>query len=240
MIDINNYGNMIEGFKVKGTHTAEYGMWLVERYAPTPQEKEILESVPFMQGEYDFSSILGARVYNNRQLSYKFEIINTDYQNRKNVQTSIENWLMNNNHAELHDDHALEYTYYAKCTSVNVTDAHGGLSVDIEFTAYPFKRGYLLEGNDIWDSFNFLLDVSQTTEFVVNGTQNITLYNAGANLISPVIIASSEIEIVKGNQTYIVQPGETKSVEFALVVGENNMTLKGNGSIEFRFRKELL
>ena len=39
------------------------GWYLQKREAPTPDEKEIVESIPYMQGELDFSSALGERVF---------------------------------------------------------------------------------------------------------------------------------------------------------------------------------
>ncbi len=244
MMDLTNglpeLGRINEGFTRSGTHTKEYNMWLIERQAPTPQEKEIIESVPFMQGHYDFSMILGGRVYENRPLIYVFELLDRNYTSRKSIQTSIENWLMRGGHEPLYDDHAENYHYIAKCTSVDVADAYSGLTITIEFEAYPFKIGDLLEGNDIWDTFNFELDVAQITEFEISGTKSIVLYNAGNNMINPQIKASSDFEISKGNQTFIVPAGTSESHDFMLNTGENNLTITGNGTIEFLFYKELL
>src|SRR5699024_9538236 len=221
-------------------HTKEYGMWLVERHAPTPEEKRIIEDVPFMQGHYDFSMILGGRVYENRPLTYVFEILNRNYTSRKSVQTSLENWLMNSDYAPLYDDHAENYHYIAKCQNVSTEDTYGGLTVTIEFDAYPFKIGDYLEGNDIWDIFNFELDVSQITEFNINGTKEIVLYNVGSNIINPKIKTTSTFEIKQGNQTFNVPSGTSESHEFTLKTGENKLTITGNGTIEFLFYKELL
>lgn len=244
MIDLTNglpeLSNAKEGFKYNGKHTREYDMRLVERNAPTPTEKRITENLPFMQGEYDFSMILGGRVYNNRPLTFKFELLNRYYTNRKSIQTSIENWLMNSGYTPLYDDHAEGYRYIAKCIGVSVSDTYGGLTIDIEFDAYPFKISEIKEGNDLWDPFNFELDVAQVTEFAVNGTEEITLYNVGSNLLQPTIKTTAPMTITKDGRTYNVPQGQTKSHEFTLNVGENKLTIQGNGKIEFLFYKELI
>lgn len=237
---IKDYGNIIEGFTRDGEHTSNRNMWLVERSAPTPPEKVIKENIPFMQGTHDFSMILGGRVYENRPLTYRFEIINQNYQNRKVIQTSLENWLMRSGYEPLYDDHAKGYYYIAKCTSVDVADSSGGLTVVIEFDAYPFKIGELQEGNDIWDTFNFELDVAQITKFEVNGSEEIVLYNVGQNNLVPTIKTSVPMEIIKDGVTYVIPTGDTKSHEIAIGLGENHMTIKGNGTIEFLFYKELI
>ena len=153
MIDLTNglpeFGQPKEGFTRSGIHTSEYGMWLVERQAPSPSEKEVIESVPFMQGVYDFSNILGERVFNNRTLTYSFVIKEQDYEHRKIDQTAIENWLKKDGVAPLYDDHARGYYYMAKCTSVNTDDFYGGLGVTTTWDAYPFKISELPEGHDI-------------------------------------------------------------------------------------------
>ena len=96
------------------------------------------------------------------------------------------------------------------------------------------------EGNNLWDSFNFESDVLQDTKFTVNGYSNVNIYNSSAIDIEPTIIASSNFEIIKDNKKYVVESGTSKDYRFKLKKGDNNITLKGNGTIEFRFRKEVL
>ena len=47
-------------------NSRDAGWYLQKREAPTPDEKEIVESIPFMQGVLDFSSVLGERVFEPR------------------------------------------------------------------------------------------------------------------------------------------------------------------------------
>lgn len=44
--------------------------------------------------------------------------------------------------------------------------------------------------------FNFELDVAQLTEFDINGSKEITLFNPGSNMIASKIIASDSFEVV--------------------------------------------
>lgn len=233
-------GGIVEGFQRGTKHTKEYNLWLIERNAPTPSEKEITDSVPFMQGLYDFSTILGERVYENRTISYQFEIIEGDYQSRKLIQTQLENWLMKDGYSPLYDDHAKGYYYMAKCTGVDIEDTSGGLTVDIEFNAYPFKISILPEGHDIWDNIDFDLDVLIPVEFDVNGSLEVNLLNIGITSVTPKITTNAPMTIQKGNMTYEVKEGITKSERFRLDTGENKLTITGNGHIEFEYRKELI
>lgn len=233
---------IVEGFMFGDIHTKEYSMSLKDRQAPTPEENVITEEVPFMQGSYDFSMILGERIFKNRTLSYRFEVEERSYQHRKVDEIVLKNWLMKKGWGRLYDDHDDGYYYWAKCTSVTVEDDHvfGRLSISISFEAYPFMVADLEEGHDIWDEFYFDLDYSQPNEFEVSGSSSINLMNVGSVGVVPTIIASSQMAIIKNGATYTVPAGESKSESFRLEIGENAMTINGTGTIKFIFYKELL
>ena len=58
--------------------------------------------------------------------------------------------------------------------------------------------------------------------------------------IVPDVICDSNMEVIKDNTTYKFKSGSTKDYRFKLQKGINKITLKGNGYIEFSFRKEVL
>ena len=246
MMDITNgveFDRSIkEGFVFNGFDTREYDMHLIERSAPTPQEKEIIESVPFAHGVYDFSNILGERIFDNRPISYTFQIYEHDYDRRKHEQTVLENKLLGTHITRLEDTYDSNYYYLGKCVSVNTTDDHvyNRLIVVAEFDCYPFKISKLPEGHDIWDEFNFELDVAQVVKHEVNGTKEVTLYNAGAPSIVPTITTSNEFTIEIDTISVTVSAGTHKSELIRLRKGENRIMLTGNGTIEFNFHKELI
>ncbi len=154
---------------------------------------------------------------------------------------SIENWLLGTNKKTMLIDEDLKgYYYMAECINIDFENYYSFGLIYVTFTAYPFKIGEAYEGNNIWDSFNFESDVLQDTKFTVNGYANVNIYNSSAIDIEPAIIASSEFEIIKDSKKFIVEAGESKDYRFKLKKGNNNITLKGNGTIEFRFRKEVL
>lgn len=231
-----------EGFRFAEIHTNEYSMSLKDRDAPSPTEKEIIEDAPFMQGHHDFSMFLGERIFNNRSLTYRFEVYERNREYRKVDETVLKNWLMKRGIQPLYDDYDRNYYWMAKCTSVSVTDDHaaGRLIVDLVFDAYPFKRDTLEEGHDIWDEIIFDYDYFQPTEFDVSGSLAINLYNIGSNGVTPKIIADSNFTIVKGSKSFDVSAGSITSESFRLEIGDNEMTLEGNGTIKFEFYKELM
>ena len=153
----------------------------------------------------------------------------------------IENWLLSSNSkTPLIDDNLPGYYYKAECISTEFEDLVKIGKLKATFTAYPFKVGEAYEGNNLWDSFNFELDVLQDTKFTVNDVLNVSIYNHSSIDIEHVVVASSQFEVIKDNISYLFEAGESKNYRFKFKPGVNNLTLKGNGTIEFKFRKEVL
>src|SRR5699024_8424497 len=181
-------------------------------------------------------------IFDNRPISYTFQIYEHDYDRRKHEQTVLENKLLGTHITTLEDSYDEDYYYLGKCVSINTTDDHvyNRLIVVVEFDCYPFKISKLSEGHDIWDEFNFELDIAQIVKHEVSGTKEIVLYNVGTPSVVPTIIASSEFTIEKDTVSVTVPSGTSKSNLIRLQSGENKLKVTGNGTIEFDFYKELI
>ena len=235
------------GIEFNGKHSyRDFGITIADKNIGYPEKEKIKVKVPFSNVEYDFSEIYGEQTYTPRPLTFTFNVlekhkINTT-QMINTLETRLTNWLMNSNGKQrLYDDSMPNYYYMAEVEGgLNFEELHNSGTLTVEFTAYPFMIGELREGHDIWDDFNFELDVAQLTDFTVNGTLDVTLYNAGAPSISPEIEASSSMQIIKDGVTFNIPSGKSKSNDFRLYSGENNLTIIGNGTINFLFYKELI
>ncbi len=231
------------GIKFDGRHSYDdFGLTVAERNIGNPKKIKIKERVPFSNMIYDFSGIYGGQEYEERPLTYVFNV--KDYKKIPLTMKKIQalNWLMNpNEKIQLFDDYIPGYYFLAEVEEAPDFDElrfHGRLTV--QFTVYPFKIGELEEGNDIWDTFNFLLDYAQITQFEINGSKEIALYNPGVSAVNPVISATAPMTIQIGTKTFNIPAGESRSCDFMLPNLENKITIIGNGSISFHFRKELI
>ena len=214
---------------------------VLDKKITTPTKTKIKENIPFMNGTYDFSNLYGGNCFSERTLEFTFKLKHNNRIGLEFIRTKIENWLMGTNtQVKLIEDDLPGYYYLAECVATDFEDFIRFGKLKATFTAYPFKIGESYEGNNLWDNFNFELDVLQETKFDINGVKNVKIHNVGATNISPEVICSNQMEVTKGNVTYKFNPGTSKDYRFELSIGENNMTVKGNGSIEFRFRKEVL
>lgn len=211
------------------------------RVIETPSKIKIKETVPFMNGSYDFSNLYGGACFSERKLEYEFLLKSKDSINLEVFRMKVDNWLMGtNNQTKLVDDNLVGYYYLAECENVDFEDLIKFGKLKATFIAYPFKISDSEEGNNLWDSFNFELDVLQESSFDITGSNTINIYNRSATNIIPSIYCSSNMEIVKDGITYKLDPGTSKDYRLKLNMGNNKMAIKGNGSIEFKFRAEVL
>ncbi|QKI15964.1 phage tail protein [Bacillus cereus] len=235
------------GIKFDGKHSYnDMGYTMpAERDIGFPSKEKIVVQVPFSNVEYDFSELYGSQTYGSRQLKYQFNVVrrgNYTPQAMQIEKTKLINWLMNTRgRKKLYDDTIPGYYFLAELESAaNVQDDWETGTLTATFRAYPFMIAELYEGNDIWDTFNFDLDVAQTTDFTVNGMLQVVLLNVGASDVVPEIITPKQMKIIKNGITYIVPAGITKDKGFVLKSGENPLKVTGNGTISFRFHKELI
>ncbi|EMY5504744.1 phage tail protein [Bacillus wiedmannii] len=238
---------MLYGITFAGKHSLhDMGYTMpAERDIGFPSKEKIIVQVPFSNVEYDFSELYGSQTYSSRQLKYQFNVVrrgNYTPQAMQVEKTKLINWLMNTNgRKKLYDDTIPGYYFLAELESAaNIQDDWETGTLTATFRAYPFMIAELHEGNDIWDTFNFDLDVAQTTEFDVNGLLEITLLNAGTPDVVPEIITSSRMEIIKDDIKYLIKSGVMKDSNFIFKPGENNLQIIGYGKIVFRFYKELI
>lgn len=234
----------MRGITFEGKHSyKDFGLTIAPgRNIGNPSKIKRKERVPFSNKIYDFSGIYGDQEYEERPLTYTFNIIADKKVQLSFIKTEALNWLMGSSgKVKLMDDAIPGYYFLAEVENgpdFDENEADGALTV--EFTAYPYKVSEHEEGSDIWDDFNFLLDYAQETEFTIRGSKQVVLYNPGAAIARPRMQASAAMQITKGGTVYFVPTGESHSPDFILNKGENILSISGNGTISFHFRKEMI
>ena len=229
-----------EGFVFNNYDTRLNGWWLTERTAPTPEEQEITESVPYRQGNYDFSMIDNERFFNNREITYKLLYAGEEYHNRKGFEQELKRQLMPHNWDKLVDTHEPTYYWRAKCKSVEVDDNSDNetLEATIVFTAYPYAYTNHNEGADYWDDVFFPHWIWQQVKFNVNGSQDVNVKNIGSRPVLSSFVVTGNVK-AKGNFGEVsLNDGNYKQTQVVLDIGDNKINLSGSGTIEFIFKRE--
>lgn len=229
-----------EGFTFGGFDTTQHGWFLMERSAPTPSEKELIESVPYMHGSYDFSVFNEERYFENRELTYKFIMPTDVYENRKMVEQDLKRTLMPIRQSALYDTHDRSYHWLAKVSSIEVLDdsQYNNLTVTVIFSAYPFAIVNDEEGSDIWDDVYFPHWTFLNTKYTVNGAQVVTLINDGSKIIKPKMIVTGTVSVTDRYSTVEMTAGTYTDTKISIYPGSNKLTLDGDGTIRFRYNRE--
>lgn len=218
-------------------------LYLIERNAPTPDEKEILKDIPFKQGVLDFSALLGSRVFKNREIEYVFMLFNTPYNQRKIVERNIKQKLMVHSKNKLFDTHDSNYYWLGKCKSVEVDNGEqfNQLKVTITFDCYPYMFSHTNYFDDYWDTFEFDEDVANYTKYIVKGSLEFPLFNAGSVAVKPEITVNNTFRVKVNDEDFIeFQTGSKQDYYLSLKPGLNKVRVEGNGTIQFHYQKEVM
>lgn len=220
----------------------DFDLYLVERDAPTPKEKEILQDVPFMQGSHDFSMMLGERIFDNRTISYEFVAFKKKYPERKVLENKIKDVLMSTGYNPLFDTHDADGFWWVKCESVKVKDdaEYNKLRVQIDFTGYPYfkmKNNYF---DDVWDTFNFDYDVACFSRYLITKKQVIDFINIGSTSISPIIHTTNDIDIVINDELFQLKSGINENYFMKLKRGKNQIIVNKPTELTIYGRMEIM
>lgn len=160
------------GIRYLGQHSyKDLGLTISARDVGAPNKIKAKERIPFSNQVYDFSEVYGTQTFDERKMTYTFDLMKPgviDTNTKLNViKTRVVNWLIGSQGQQtLYDDVYPQYYFLAEVESgPNFTSNWTNGTIDVTFTAYPFMINELPEGHDIWDEFNFELDVAQLTRF---------------------------------------------------------------------------
>lgn len=160
------------GFTFDGKHSyRDIGMTIdPERNISIPNKVKYKESLPFSNKVWDFSSIYGKALYEERTLTYKFNLMGKPIESKADmnmIKTILLKWLLSpNEKTPLYDDHFPDFYFMAEVEGNNSFEEdwkHGFLNVT--FTAQPFMIDRMPEGHDLVAFMKTRLDVRQKTNF---------------------------------------------------------------------------
>lgn len=231
-----------EGFTFASFNSASLGWWLTKRDAPTPNEKEITYSVPYAQGEEDFSNLDNQRFFEAREITYELLLVDEDYSYRKAKEKEIKRLIMQAaGYIELDDTFNPGFCFSAKSESVECSDdeSNGTLTATVKFKAYPYAIARSYEGSDIWDEINFDNWQDQQTNFSVNGNSIKTnIENYGSKPVELGFAVTGNVKVTGDKfDLSLDQVGATKTTVM-LPTGVTSLTISGSGTVHLQFKRE--
>ena len=206
----------------------------------SPPKKKVKDSVPFMNGSYDFSTVgsNGEIVYSERELSITLGLPAETKEELQVIYSKVLRWMVDTGKSQLIFDVMKDYYFLAEVESAStLSEVMENGTLKLTLIADPFKKSVDYVGSDIWDTFNFEEDYAQFNTYQINGSSTIKLYNP-ARVVRPLINCTSAMTMIKNGVTYNLSAGDNNVYGFNLDTGENVLTINGNGTIKFLFRKE--
>lgn len=234
----------MNGITFNGKHSYnDFGLVLEEKKINPPAKTKVLDTVPYMNSQYDFSTVgtNGEQVYGTRIITVKLALLCYTMEQLYTVYSQVLEWLMDAGQGVLIFDFMYDFYFLAEVQEAPSLDEfvdNGDLS--ITFVCEPFKYSTSYMGDGAWDNINFLTDYMQdTNEFNISGSTTITMYNNG-RLKAPVINCSSAMTVTFNGQTYNLLQGDNKLWGLKLQNGKNDLVFSGNGTVKILFRWEML
>lgn len=230
------------GFKKGNKHSYDdFNLRIIDREFDPPDKIKIKEVVPGMNGTYDFSNLLtnGEDTYEERIVKYTLDLRCTKvaFSSKK---FQITNWLTTGLKEPLYDDLIPGYYFLAECEGeIEFNESPIGGEIVVQFKCYPLMFSNDYEGSDIWDTFNFEIDLVQDVEFDVVGSKTVTIVNVG-RVVVPTVNCNSSMTVISNGYTANFVSGDNKDYDFKLKQGSNSIAITGTGHIKFLFRKEML
>lgn len=218
-------------------------LYLMSREAPTPKEKEVLKNLPYQQGVLDFSSLLGDRSFENREITYEFLYLETDGKRIATLETNLKKRLMQHGRNPIFDSHDPKYYWLGKCKSVTAEKDSGfqRLKVTIVFDCYPYMIRRTNYFDDYWDTFDFNDDIAIYTKYVIKGSLDFPFYNASSVSVRPDIIVDSRMTItINDGDPVTISPGDKKDYYLSLRTGNNVIHVEGNGILQIHHQWEVM
>lgn len=226
-----------------------------------PAQVVIEDTVPFMNGVWDFSRISGQPIYGSRKISVVFAIIGNDENDVLKTKVEILRWLTSVESSDLRISFVEDYHFaHATCraeTSAFKLQGRRYAKFTVNFIAHPY-----MVSDDFsdcpFDEFNFATDCMNQSVISIaaspNTTKTLNVYSYADRPIRPRLsykkISSSvglagftKLKVngeIISNNCYHETENEFDLDEFVLEPGRNTISLVGFGTLTIRLVEEVL
>lgn len=215
---------MIKELIIDGKRSyTDFGLMIAERHISNPKKKSIKESIPFSNVVYDFSNINGEIYWEERTLTYKFDIAELTTEEMEVIKSDVMDWFMNVHDQDIYDPYIGDYHFHGSFDSDSWEEDFGSGKITVSFTVYPYK----ISNTELKKSIDS-----------TNEPKEISIYNNSSHRISPKIVCDGQCTITMNRASYTIASGTFENTGFYLEKGNNVLSIVGDGRIEFSFRME--
>lgn len=216
---------MIKQLRANGKSSYDdFDIYIKERNPSMPSKIINRQSVPGMNGSYDFSELYGEVIFKDRTVEYKFDITGWDVEDLDNERRKVFDWIINIHEVEIFDDYSPNYHWFGSYSDGSwKEDAEQGL-LSVKFVVYPFA----ISNNPIE------LNLKSVPE-----KQKVIIQNNSSHRIVPKIITSNQINIEIDDKKVSLNKGEWEINNYYLQKGENELVISGNADVCIKYYEEV-
>lgn len=168
------------GITLNGKNSvADFGALLTQRDISPPAVRRITETLPYVDGEIDFTYMYGKAKYEQRTLTYTFEFSGEEKKQLRERMTAFENWILTSGESRLYDSCIDGYHFNVKPVSCSESEDDFSCEITAVFTADPFMQsngGVYIPVTD-FTSFTAYYDSGRLVYGHVNGGNAFSSYD---------------------------------------------------------------
>ncbi len=215
--------NITEGIRINDQHSyGNFGLELKTRKIGLPKKKSIRQTVPFMNGYYDYSALNGDPAWDERIIEYSFDVINNNPVELDYFVSHVLAWLATVQDDDIFDDTVFGYHWHGSYDNADVEWDDSGMlaTINVQFAVHPFKIA------------NEPITINMTA-----GTHKV--YNQGM-VVAPYVLSDASAAIQIGTYVSAIPANEEIQLEIDLARGENTVIVTGKGTVNFKYYEEVL
>ena len=185
-----------------------------------PSVKRIRETVPYMNGSYDFSKLNGELTYEDRIISYTFDITGNDAEEMNAKKHDVSAWLCAVHEEDIQDDDYPNLHFVGSYHESDWEEDDGQGELTIKFICKPYM-------------------CANVETVIAAGTNvSLTIQNDSDHRIVPIVETSDTLTVQVSGKKYVIS-GSGKHQLFTLEKGNNQVTYTLTGNAKIRFCKEV-
>lgn len=210
-----------DGISINGRHSfRDYGLCIKEKKIGLPGKRIIRDSVPYMNGSYDFTTLGGAATWEDREISYTFDILADNEQAMNRQRDSIINWLMNIHDADIFDDAMPDWHFHGSYSGGDISDEEELSEFTASFICHPFRIA--------------------ETETAIRLKTGESVIEYGGQAVAAFISGSANGSITFNGITQSFLANTRTELSALLEHGTNTITLTTSGNVTLFYTEEII
>lgn len=192
-----------QGITINGKNSfIDFGLVISDKTVGLPTKKVITDTVPFLNGFYDFSNVQGFSYFDDRYLEFIFDITADTQTELEELYTNVLIWLMDTNQSTIYDTES-QKTYVGSLDKWSVEEdiLYKQLTVSFKCQPYSLLATQTIHVTSLATAYLPIVQIPTPIKFV-NG-------NDRSNVTLVIYKDNDSSHTNRYVETYILEPNQT-------------------------------